>query len=68
MPKFTLAGLRLITGAVPMPDRETACGLPLTLSLMLREATRPPVAVGVKVTFTVVLLPGVTVIGSVPDV
>jgi len=68
LPKLTLVGLRMTDGAVPVPVKATACGLPLTLSLIIREAERLPVAVGVKVRFTVVLLPGVTVIGNVPEV
>ena len=38
------------------------------MSVIDSIVVRLPVAVGVNVTFTVVLLPGVTVIGSVPAV
>ena len=40
-------------GAVPVPERVTAWGLPLALSLILTEAVRVPLAVGVKVTLIV---------------
>ena len=48
---------------VPVPDRGTDCGLPLALSVIASAAERFPEAVGVNVAFTVVLLPGVTVMG-----
>ena len=35
---------------IPVPARATACGLPGALSVMLIEADRTPVAVGLKVT------------------
>jgi len=66
LPKLTVAGLIPTPGAMPVPDRVTVCGLPLALSAIVSEAVRLPVAVGVKVTFTVMLLPGVTVIGNEP--
>jgi hypothetical protein len=45
------AGVILKSGAaVPIPDKGTACGLPGTLSLMVREPVRLPVALGVKST------------------
>ena len=67
MPQLTLAGLMLIpAAAVPVPETLTVCGLPLALSLMLSTAVLLPVAAGVKVTLTTVLLPGVIVIGTVP--
>ena len=40
-----------------MPVRETVCGLPAALSVMLRDAERVPAAVGLNVTLTVQLLP-----------
>ena len=55
-------------GAMPVPVSGTVCGLPLTLSVIVSEAVRLPAAPGVNVTFTVVLLPGVTVIVGVPAV
>ena len=42
-------------GATPVPLRETVCGEPLALSVKLRVPLLAPVAVGVKVTFTVQL-------------
>ena len=44
----------------PEPVRPTVCGLPLALSAMLMEATRDPVAKGVKVTLMVQLPPAAT--------
>ena len=41
---------------VAVPERATICGLPLALSVMLTEAERLPLAVGVKVTLIVQLL------------
>ena len=49
-----------------MPVSDIVCGLPGAVSVILSEATRLPVAAGVRVTLMVVLLPGVTVIGNVP--
>ena len=63
----TAAGLIPMAGAVAVVSA-TLCGLPLALSVIVSEAVRLPAAVGVNVTFTVVVLPGVTVIGSVPTV
>ena len=57
LPKERLAGERLATGAVPVPERLTDCGLPLALSVMLTEAVSLPVADGVKVTVIVQLAP-----------
>jgi hypothetical protein len=57
LPKERLVGERPSTGAVPVPERLTAWGLPPALSLMLIEAARLPLAVGVKVTLTVQLAP-----------
>ena len=39
-----------VKAAVPIPVRATACGLPVALSVMLNEAFRVPLAVGVKYT------------------
>jgi len=38
------------TGAAPVPVKPTVCGLALPLSVMLTDAVRVPVAVGVNVT------------------
>jgi hypothetical protein len=54
---------RVTAGAgelVPVPDKPTACGLPLALSVTLSEALRLPVAEGVKVTLIVQLAPAAT--------
>jgi hypothetical protein len=45
------------TGPAPVPDRATACGLPVALSLILSVAVRLPTAVGRNVTLTVQLPP-----------
>ncbi len=63
--KVRLAADRLTTGAVPVPVRLMVCGLPAALSVMLTEAVRVPVAVGVKVTLMVQLAPAAT---EVPQV
>jgi len=51
--KVRMADDKPAAGAVPVPDRATVWGLPLALSLMLSEAVRLPLAVGVKVTLIV---------------
>ncbi len=48
--KVMLVRDRLTTGAPPVPVRLMVCGLPAALSVMLTEAVRVPVAVGVNVT------------------
>ena len=60
LPKARLVGERLTTPAVPVPERLTDCGLPLALSVMVTEAVRLPLAVGVKVTLIVQLAPAAT--------
>ena len=50
----------MTAGAVPVPVKETFCGLPLALSVTIRVPDRLPVAVGVKVTLKVQLAPGAT--------
>ena len=45
------------TSWVPVPDRLAVSGLPLELSVMLSEAVRPPMAVGVNRTTMVQLAP-----------
>ena len=47
-------------GALPVPVKAMACGLPETLSVMLTDAERLPEAVGVKVTLIEQLLPTAT--------
>ena len=45
----------VMTGTVPVPVSETACGLLEALSVMVSAPVREPLAVGVKVTLTVQL-------------
>ena len=54
LPKPRLVEERLATAAalVPVPERVTAWGLPLTLSVMDSEAVRLPLAAGLNVTLT----------------
>ena len=54
LPKARLVDERLTTAAalVPVPERVTAWGLPLTLSVMDSEAARLPLAAGLNVTLT----------------
>ena len=52
-PKARLVGERPSSGAVPVPERLTVCGLPLALSVMVTEAARLPLAKGVNVTLIV---------------
>lgn len=65
-PKFIAVGLGLAAGPNPAPDNATDCGLVETLSTRFSPADRAPGEVGAKVTLMVALLPGATVIGSVP--
>ena len=55
-------------GVVPVPVRATECGLPPALSVMLTLALRVPVAVGVKVTLMVQVLPAANVLGLIGQV
>ena len=50
LPKLTEVGVMEKPATVPVPDRGTVCGLPLTLSVMLRVAERAPAAPGVNAT------------------
>jgi hypothetical protein len=50
-------GERLMTGATPTPERPTVCGLPPALSVMVTDAVRLPLAVGVNITLIVQLPP-----------
>ena len=54
-----------VDAAVPTPLRETACGLPLALSVILTVAVRWPVVVGVKVTLIVQFAPALTLVPQV---
>ena len=48
--KLSDMGASVTAGAVPVPLSPTLCGLPLALSVMVTEAERAPVAVGLNVT------------------
>lgn len=58
--KVTLDEDSPTTGAIPVPDNETLCGLPLALSVMLTLAVRLPVAVGLKMTLMEQFAPAAT--------
>lgn len=65
VPTFWLTKVRAeavsaATGALPVPVRVMACGLPEALSVMLTDAERLPEAVGVKVTLIEQLPPAAT--------
>ena len=62
LPNVKVLEERETAPTVPVPVRLTVWGLPLALSLMLRVAARVPIAVGVKVTLIVQVLPGLTVL------
>ena len=58
--KVTENGENQIDGplATPVPDSVTICGLPDASSVILKLAALVPIALGVKVTFTLKLAPG----------
>lgn len=60
-----LPGERLAAGAMPVPVRETTCGLPVALSVTLILAVRVPVAAGVK---TVLMEHEALIASEVPQV
>lgn len=49
-----------IPANAPVPVRLTVCGLPVALSVIVNEAERVPVTLGLKVTLIVQLLPTAT--------
>jgi len=53
--KVSVLGDAAMTGAIPVPVRETLCGLFEALSVMVSTPLREPLAVGVNVTLTVQL-------------
>lgn len=57
-------GVRLEEVELPLPESATICGLPAALSAMRSVPVRVPVAVGVKVTFTLQAVPGGSVAGK----
>ena len=52
-----LAGESTAAAAIPLPLRATVCGLPLALSVTDRVPLRVPVAVGLKLTLILQLVP-----------
>lgn len=56
VPKFRLVG-EAETSPVPLPWRDTLCGLPNALSLKVRAPLALPMTVGANVTLTVQLAP-----------
>jgi hypothetical protein len=66
--KLRLVGLSVTAGAVPVPVRFVLCGLPDASSVTETDAIRVPVAVGLKVTLTVQLLPAARVLGLMGQV
>jgi hypothetical protein len=61
----SVVGVRLATGAVPVPVRVVCCGLVGSELLTKRLAVRVPVAVGLNVTLIVQLDPAVKVVPHV---
>jgi hypothetical protein len=66
--KVSEAGDRPTAGAVPVPLRFTACGLPVALSVTVSAPVRGPTAVGVNVTLIVQLEPAGSVVGLIGQV
>ena len=67
VPRYCVAKVRLVGDSVtfdpattPVPLKTMVCGLSAALSVMLTEAARGPIAVGVKVTVIVHFAPGAT--------
>jgi hypothetical protein len=58
--KFRLVGASVTAGAVPVPVSATLCGLPRALSVMVTDALRFPVALGLKVTLIMQFAPAAT--------
>jgi hypothetical protein len=67
LPKLRLLGASPTPGAgvTPVPLRETLCGLPVALSLILTLALRLPEAVGLNVTVMVQLAAAARLLGQV---
>jgi hypothetical protein len=49
---------------IPVPDKETLCGDPVALLVIVRFPSTEPVDVGVNVTFTVQPFPAIRVAGQ----
>jgi len=63
VPKLSEVGER--NSCVPVPVKATVCGLFAASSLKVNVPLRTPITVGVKVTLTVQLLPGASVVPQV---
>src|SRR5437870_2969682 len=60
-PKARLVGAKVTAGTIPVPARDTDCGLPGASSVMVTVAVRALAAVGVNVRLTRQLAPATTV-------
>ena len=71
-PNFTLANTRLFLGvvrpAMPAPVRVESCELVVALSKIISDAPCAPSALGVKLTPSVQVVLGASVIGKAPHV
>src|SRR3989441_529544 len=70
VPKVRLAGAKVTAGAMPVPARDTDCGLSAASSVMVTVAVRALAAVGVKVRLRTQLAPAASVaplLQAVPD-
>src|SRR5271157_986567 len=56
-----------VNGLPPVPASETACGLPVAVSVTVRLPVRDPPWIGVKMTLSVQEAPGLSTFGSVPQ-
>src|SRR5256712_441769 len=61
-------GAKVTAGAMPVPARDTDCGLPTASSVMFTAAARAPGPAGVKLTLIVQLAPGATELAPVGQV
>src|SRR3989442_15008356 len=58
-------GAKVTAGAMPVPARDTDCGLPTASSVMFTAAARAPGPAGVKLTLIVQVAPGATELAPV---
>ena len=65
MPKVRLVGAKLATGAIPVPERAMACGLPVALSVTVIVPGRLPEAVGANLMLMEQLPPAAMEAGQV---
>src|SRR5438128_6045462 len=61
-------GAKVTAGAMPVPARDTDCGLPTASSVMFTAAARAPGPAGVKLTLIVQVAPGATELAPVGQV